>query len=125
LAFNSNGVLFEADGGSGNVYEFTASGIRSTFASGFAGGYDTGPCGLAFDSNGDLFVGDLGSGNIYEFTPNGVQSVFASGLDYPEYLAFAPIPAPEPSTLALLGAGAIGLLGFAWPKQRRKAYDNG
>jgi hypothetical protein len=46
LAFNSAGDLFEADsGGSGNVYEYTPNGTRSTFASGLASGD---PYGLAF-----------------------------------------------------------------------------
>ena len=34
LAFNSAGNLFVADYGSGNIYEFTPGGVRSTFASG-------------------------------------------------------------------------------------------
>ena len=61
--------------GSGNIYEFTPGGARSTFASGLDS-----PGGLAFNSAGDLFVADSDSGNIYEFTPDGVQSTFASGL---------------------------------------------
>jgi probable HAF family extracellular repeat protein len=36
-----------------------------------------------------------------------------SGQDH----AFLLTPVPEPSTLALLAAGAIGLLGFAWRRQ--------
>jgi probable HAF family extracellular repeat protein len=32
--------------------------------------------------------------------------------------AFLLTPIPEPSTLALLGIGAIGLLGYAWRKKR-------
>ena len=43
LAFNSAGNLFEADYGSGNIYEYTPGGARSTFASGL-----NGPYGLAF-----------------------------------------------------------------------------
>jgi hypothetical protein len=34
LAFNSTGDLFEADYGSGNIYEFIPGGVQSTFASG-------------------------------------------------------------------------------------------
>jgi len=82
LAFNSSGDLFEADD-SGNIYEFTPGGVRSTFASGL-----NHPLGLAFNSSGDLFVSDYYSGNIYEFTPGGVQSTFASGLSGPNGLAF-------------------------------------
>jgi hypothetical protein len=43
LAFNSTGDLFVADLGSANVYEFTPSGAKSTFASGLHE-----PAGLAF-----------------------------------------------------------------------------
>ena len=70
-----------ADGGSGNIYEFTPNGTRSTFASGLDG-----PQGLAFNSSGDLFVS--AANNIYEYTPNGTQSTFASGLNGPLGLAF-------------------------------------
>jgi glucose/arabinose dehydrogenase len=50
LAVDSAGDLFEADHGSGKIYEFTPGGTRSTFASGLSG-----PCALAFNSAGDLF----------------------------------------------------------------------
>jgi hypothetical protein len=42
LAFNSAGDLFDAAYFSGNIYEFTPSGVRSTFASGLS------PTDLAF-----------------------------------------------------------------------------
>jgi autotransporter-associated beta strand protein len=57
---------------SGNIYEFTPNGTRSTFASGLAG-----PWGLAFNSSGNLFVA---SDSIYKYAPNGTQSTFASGV---------------------------------------------
>src|SRR6266446_5109061 len=82
LTYASPGDLFESDFGSGNIYEFTPGGTRSTFASGL-----NGPLGLAFDSAGNLFEADDGSGNIYEFTPGGTRSTFASGLN-PHGLAF-------------------------------------
>jgi hypothetical protein len=75
--------LFEADGSSGNIFEFTTAGTKSTFASGLSD-----PLGLAFNSAGDLFETDYGSGKIYEFTQAGVRSTFASGLVNPEGLAF-------------------------------------
>jgi DNA-binding beta-propeller fold protein YncE len=80
--------LFESDGGSGNIYEFTPNGTRSTFASGLSV-----PAGLAFDSAGNLFVADDGDfsstgGMIYKFTTNAVRSTFASGLNAPVALAF-------------------------------------
>ena len=83
MAFDSTGNLFVTDSSSGNIYEYTLGGVRSTFASGLAN-----PAGLAFNSAGDLFEADLSSGNIYEFTPGGAQSTFASGLNAPAGLAF-------------------------------------
>jgi hypothetical protein len=102
LAFNSAGDLFVSDTSSGDILEYTPGGGQSTFATGLSF-----PEGLAFNSAGDLFVADSHSGNVYEYTPGGVQSTFASGLDYPFELAFAPVP--EPSTLALLAAGASAM----------------
>jgi sugar lactone lactonase YvrE len=75
--------LFVDDYYSGNIYEFTPGGVRSTFASGL-----NNPFHLAFDSAGNLFVADQGSGNIYKFKPGGVRSTFASGLSYPAGLAY-------------------------------------
>lgn len=75
-------ILFEADWGTGSIYEFTTNGVRSTFASGLGG-----PHGLAFDSAGNLFVADY-SDNIYEFTFSGMMSTFASGSSHPMGLAF-------------------------------------
>ena len=83
VAFNSAGVLFVADAGSGNIYEYTTNGVQSTFASGLSS-----PEGLAFNSAGDLFEADLGSGVINAFTPGGTYSTFASGLSTPYGLAF-------------------------------------
>src|SRR5215469_2406160 len=74
--------LFAGDS-SGNIYEFTTNGVRSTFASGLSA-----PYGLAFDRAGNLFAATYGSGNIYKFTTNGVESTFASGLAAPLGLAF-------------------------------------
>jgi sugar lactone lactonase YvrE len=99
--------LFEADYGSGNIYEFTPDGTQNTFASGLH--Y---PIGLAFNSAGDLFEADYGTGSIYEFAPDGTQTTFASRLHLPLGLAFqgVTLPVPEPSTLALLAIGTTALL---------------
>jgi hypothetical protein len=64
-------------------------------ASAGIGGFD--PAELTVDTSG--FANNLGSGKFY-ISPNGNNL----------YLNFA--PTPEPSTLALFGAGAIGLLGY-------------
>ena len=86
LAYASPGDLYEADNGSGNIYEFTPNGTQSTFASGL-----NEPGGLAFNSAGNLFVADL-DGNILEFTPDGMHTTFASRLNEPFFLAFQPVP---------------------------------
>jgi len=80
--------LFASDYYSGNIYEYTPGGARTTFASGLGD-----PFGLAFNSAGDLFEADgneLGpySGSIYEFTPGGARNTFATGLVTPSGLAF-------------------------------------
>lgn len=87
LAVNGAGNVFAADYNSGNIYEYSPSGVfLSTFASGFMN-----PLSLAFDSTGNLFVGSgYGNGNgvITKITSGGVQSPFASGLSFPLGLAF-------------------------------------
>jgi sugar lactone lactonase YvrE len=113
MAFDHSGNLFVSDN---CIYEFTPGGSQSIFTTEV-----NGPEGLAFDESGNLFEADINSGNIYEFSPNGTQSTFASGLIHPVGLAFAPNPVPEPSTLFLLGIGAISLLGFAWRRRRGRA----
>jgi hypothetical protein len=67
--------------GSNSIYEFTPSGVETTFASGL-----TGPGALAFDSAGNLFVAD--SDSVIRFTLYGVRSTFADGLTGPYALAF-------------------------------------
>jgi sugar lactone lactonase YvrE len=97
LAFNSAGNLFESDLGTGNIYEFTPGGARTTFAS------VASPNSLAFNNAGNLFVANA-AGSIIEITPGGTESTFATDSSGPTGLAFQPVP--EPTTLAL---GAIGM----------------
>lgn len=78
-AFAQN--LFVSDFASGNIYEFTSDGVRSTFASGLSGA-------IAFDKAGNLFVTDRGNGAIDQITPGGLRTTFASGLGRPIALAF-------------------------------------
>jgi sugar lactone lactonase YvrE len=87
LAFDSTGDLFVGTYGTGNIYEFTPTGVQSTFSSNLGSVF-----GLVFDSAGDLFAAaedsSTGIGYIYKFTaPNGVKSTFASGLNNPTRLA--------------------------------------
>jgi hypothetical protein len=47
-----------------------------------------------------------------------------SGTNHPvSAVVFAPLPTPEPSTLALLGAGALGLAGYAWRQRRKRSLS--
>jgi hypothetical protein len=103
LAFNRAGDLFEADG-NGDIYEYTPNGTQSVFAS------EGSPCALAFNGAGDLIVTDNG-GEIYSYTPGGARSTIATGLDQPAGIAIqgVALPVPEPSSLALLAAGASAL----------------
>jgi WD40 repeat protein len=115
LAFNSTGDLF-ASWGSDGIYEITPMGHISTFASGgiFAG--------VAFNSAGNLFAS--AGKDIYEFTANGDESLFASGLGTPLGLAFQnlELPIPEPSTWALVGLGAIALLGVIRRRTDKRSF---
>ena len=74
--------LFVSDSGSGNLYEYTPGGVRSTFATGLGM-----PVGLAFNNAGVLYAAVPASGNVYAFSAGGVQSTFASGVAWPWALA--------------------------------------
>ena len=77
------GDLYEADFGIGNVFKFTPTGARTTFATGLGN-----PAGVAFDPKGNLFVSDNLHGLIVKITPAGAKSTFAAGLNKPFGLAF-------------------------------------
>ncbi len=95
-----------ADGGPDRVGNIFSVGIDGSdyqdlydFTAGIDGGYPAG--GLTL-SDGTLF-GMTSSGG-----PNGDGTVFALSLN----------ATPEPSTLALCAAGAIGLIGYGWRRRR-------
>jgi sugar lactone lactonase YvrE len=76
LAFDASGNLYVGnDNGTNTVSEVTATGVVSTFASGFAR-----PQYLAFDAAGNLYVANFGDGMVSEVTSAGVVSTFASGV---------------------------------------------
>jgi len=113
-AFDKAGNLFVSNYqgpyyGGPAIQKFTPEGVGSVFpAAGLAD-----PAGIAFDSAGNLYVADQWSmpnnGSIVRFTPDGVGSDFASTfLSGPVSIAIQRIP--EPSTLAQLVVGAIGLM---------------
>jgi hypothetical protein len=114
MAFDSNGDLFACQFYDGNIFKITASGTRSTFASGLVN-----PTGLAFDLSGNLFAA-TSAGLILEFTSAGVSSTFANdSQSLPNSLAFAPVP--EPSAAILLAIGGLGLAVAAQSRRKRQA----
>ena len=77
----------------------------------FASAGLSGPWGLAFSAAGDLYAANAGDDAIERFTPGGVGSTFGStGPNSPTYLAFGPVPTPEPAPLAALALGAVAAL---------------
>lgn len=90
MAFGPNGNLFVSADGTSSVYEVSATGNVTFFAS---TGFLTQDA-IAFDSAGNLYVSnafnpDGSFGNVIDkITPNGSVSTFATGLDGPFALAF-------------------------------------
>jgi sugar lactone lactonase YvrE len=116
LAFNSSGTLFASITTSAynGLVSFNADGSTKTITtSGLS--LPSNPKALAFDSTGNLFIGSSGGG-IKEMTPDGTVSYFSQSfsgtgsLNGVNALAFQPQTVPEPSTYALFGIGAIGML---------------
>jgi hypothetical protein len=109
LAFDGSGNLYVVNYLSESIAKYGPAGNL------LAGDYITGlvyfPENLAFDPSGNLFVSHNGNGTISKYGPTGnlISAVFASGGSGAEYIA---IEVPEPSGLAVLGAGfALVLIG--------------
>jgi sugar lactone lactonase YvrE len=112
LAFDSAGNLYCTTIGGGTVVKFTPGGTPTIFGSGL-----TNPDGIAIDSANDVFVASFSqfAGKILEFTGPNTYSVFAN-LNGVAGVAIQPVGqassplVPEPSTWAMMGLGAAGLL---------------
>ncbi len=106
LAFDKSADLFEDDGLTGTINEFTSSGRKLNY---FSAGEQTND--LAIDPSGDLFVtaGPFGSGQVIEISPSRVESTFATGFENPVSLVYV---APEPTSLVLVVFGIAGVVGF-------------
>jgi len=106
----SGSSLFVVNSGNGTIDEYAATTLKLVKA-GRVTGLGGGPYGIAV-SGADLFVVNNGSGTIGEYdaaTGAAVNPALLTGLSSPRFLAIAAVVIPEPSTLALLGAGLAGL----------------
>ena len=75
LAFDSDGRLYVADGGDGEVHVLTPNAANPPAATVFATGVP-GANGLAFDHRGDLWVSDgtTSQGRVWRVAPNGTPT---------------------------------------------------
>jgi hypothetical protein len=81
------------------------------------------PTSIILGPDGLLYVGSRANSQVLRFHPDGsFVDVFipqgSGGLSAPNDLLFFNV-VPEPGTLALLGVGAGGLLGWTWLRRRR------
>jgi hypothetical protein len=67
----------------------------------------------------ELWQGDIAELLVYDRALT--SSEFQQNLDYLDAKYFAPSSVPEPASLALLGFGGLGLLGYGWRRRRTVA----
>jgi hypothetical protein len=73
VAFGSDGMLYVADLGNGNVYKVTTGGVVSVLSSGF-----TQPLHLVVDSSNNVYMANNVNNEITKIFPNGSVAWFAS-----------------------------------------------
>ena len=134
LMFAPNGTLYGFDvayGGGTGVWgsintangAFTQIGNLNTYFPAFDDHNENYGFSLAFGPSGNLYATGWGTDNNFDYgTLNLTTGVFtkiaASPVQVEGSLA---APIPEPSTIVLLGVGAISLLICAWPQRKRPA----
>ena len=115
MAFDSSGILWYSCCGT-DVYRYDPA--TNSYLPDIDLGYVN---GMAFDSSGILWYGNSMSNELWEYNPSTNTSTPGPYLSEDPYgLAFQPASAiPEPSTLALLAAGAVGLLVYGWRRRKQ------
>lgn len=118
IVFGGGGYLYASvSGGSTDEIERISSNGTPSLFTALPAGSD--PTGLAFD-DGNLYVVETGSNQVVEISSDGsTVTPFVTGLDQPHDIAFAATPVPEPSTWAVLAAGAGSLLLLRRRRQSR------